>query len=228
MHLITRANHPCLPARRRACGFTLLELLVALSIFAVLTTMAYGGLRSVLDTRAVSQRQATQLAQIQMAFTFMERDIEQAVDRPVRDAYGSAPTKSKPLQGVEKGTPLLELTRAGWRNPSGAPRSNLQRIAYQVKDKRLLRLSWNVLDQAPDSAPQETVLLENVKAAELRFFDKKLAAQRHWPVDNLTAVPPPQNAGQPPQRMPRAIEISVDIDGWGRITRLFRSAGGLL
>ncbi|HLA75554.1 MAG TPA: type II secretion system minor pseudopilin GspJ [Gammaproteobacteria bacterium] len=199
-----------LPARDDS-GFTLLELLVALSIFAVLATMAYGGLRSVLDTRARAQVQTAQLAELQLAFTFIERDLEQILARGIRDSFGDP---QPPIRGVEEGTPLLEFTRNGWRNPAAQARSTLQRVAYRVQEHRLLRSAWPVLDQAQTSKPQDTVLIEKINTAEVRFVDKELAAQRAWPIaersTNVTQV------------LPRAIEFTIDIEGWGRITRLFR------
>jgi general secretion pathway protein J len=95
-------------------------------------------------------------------------------------------------------------------------------VAYTVKDQRLVRYTWGVLDRAPNSEPQQSVLLENVKAVQVQFFDLqngKFTAQRHWP--RLTGG----NTGAGANPLPRAIELTLDVEGWGRITRLFRIAG---
>ena len=202
--------------RGRMHGFTLLELLVALAIFAVLSVLAYGGLRNVLDTRAHVAVEAGRLTALQTAFSLMERDIEQTFARSVRDNYGDA---RPALMGGSAGsaTSLLELTRAGYRNPAARARSQLQRVAYQLQEGRLLRLTWQVLDRAPNSEPQQSELLTDVTAAEVLFYDQNLTPQRVWPLPDTGSVAP--------QTLPRAVEVSVEITGWGRVTRLFRVPG---
>ncbi|MEO5573336.1 MAG: type II secretion system minor pseudopilin GspJ [Gammaproteobacteria bacterium] len=198
-----------------AAGFTLLELLVALSIFAVLAAMSYGGLRSVLDTRERTERQAAQLAELQFAFSILQRDIEQTLTRKIRDNFGEV---REPLVAEQEGEQLVEFTRTGWRNPAGQVRSNLQRVAYAVIDEQLVRSSWNVLDRAQNSEPQVSVLMQGVKGAALQFIDKDFNAQDHWPMFS-------RNTSQQ-QVLPTAIEVTLDVAGWGRMTRLFRIVDG--
>jgi general secretion pathway protein J len=196
---------------RHTRGFTLIELLVALLIFAIFAAIAYGGLDQVLTAKARTTRESERLADLQTAFTWIARDIEQAVDRPIRDAYGD------PAEAMIGGGTSLELTRAGWRNPAGLTRSNLQRVAYTLDDGRLRRGYWRVLDRAPDSEAHESVLLNDVQEMELRFLDEQGQWQPAWPVTNAAGDVVP---------MPRAVELSLEIDGWGRITRLFQIPDG--
>jgi len=202
--------HSSYYAKRPARGFTLLELLVALSIFALIGALAYSGLSGVLETRKQAQHKAEQLAALQLAFFFIERDLEQASTRGVRDILGDA----QPALRVNQDK-TLELTRGGWRNPGAVARSHLQRVAYQLKEGALLRLTWPVLDQAQNSAPREAVLLSGVKTFEARFYDQALAVQSGWPASAGNARP-----------LPRAVEISIEPEGFGRVTRLFRVADG--
>ena len=74
---------------RKQVGFTLLELLVAIAIFVVMSAMAYGGLSSVLESRKLTDGVTKRIAAIQMTVNFIQRDIEQALDRRVRDEFGS-------------------------------------------------------------------------------------------------------------------------------------------
>lgn len=198
----------------RQRGFTLLELVVAIAIFGLMSVMAYGGLNSVLNTRDHADRQADRLAEVQKAFTIIGRDIEQTLNRPVRDNYG---TEMLPLLGSGDGAILLELSRSGRRNPMGQLRSSLQRVAYRLAEKELRRQSWAVLDRSVDSEPQGSRLLTRVKAVELRFMDKGQQWQPQWP--SVSAAP-----GAAPT-LPRAVEITLDLEDWGRLSRIFEVAG---
>lgn len=197
--------------RRPARGFTLLELLVALAIFAVLGVAAYAGLDVVLDAKDRIETKAEQLGRLQMLFVLMGRDIEQTVDRRVRDNYGD------PLPGMIGTDTALEFTRAGWRNPAGLKRSQLQRVAYGLKDETLTRASWDVLDRAQDSEPHTATLLADVSGLEIRYLDRAGEWRFDWPPGSAAQA---TTAAQ----LPRAIEITLDVKGWGKIVRLYRVA----
>ncbi len=198
----------------RQAGFTLLELLVALGIFALLAAMSYSGLNSVMTAKAVTTQHAERLSQLQMAFLWLGRDIEQAANRSIRNEYAEV---RPAMLGVETGRYQLELTRTGWRNPAGRTRSNLQRVAYGLRDGNLLRVYWNVLDRAQDTEPLESVLLEGVDKLELRFLNDKNTWQNSWPSSQL--------GGKASVTPPRAVEVTLETESEGRITRLFRVPG---
>ncbi len=190
-------------------GFTLLELLVALTLFALISIMAYSGLNTILTVHAHVDQQATQLAQLQIAFTGLRRDLEQAIDRPIRDEYGD---RQPAIQGSYD---HLELTRSGWRNPAQRPRSTLQRVAYHVEDNKLWRAYWEVLDRSQDSRPFQVELLTDITQFKLRYLDDQLQWHEQWPPLATTSV-----TNQLPI-LPKAIEVTFTLSDWGKLTRLF-------
>lgn len=203
---------------KKHCGFTLLELLVAIGIFALLAAMAYGGLNLILKEREATDKHAARLAQLQRTFLWLGRDIEQTLNRPIRDEYGD---KQPALTGVEVGRYQLELTRAGWRNPAGRTRSNLQRVAYGIQDEKLVRAYWNVLDRAQDSQPLETELLDGVIRMELRFLTLQTGNKKEW----VDSWPSSELGIQSSVDPPHAVEVTLETEAEGRITRLFRVPG---
>lgn len=201
-------------SRRYPSGFTLIELLVALAIFSVLAIMAYGGLDTVLQVRSDTDKAAVRLQQVQKSFMWLKRDSEQAILRSIRGEYGE---RQAAFQSAEQGTYRLELTRGGYRNPAQLARSSLQRIAYSIEDESLFRLSWPYLDRVQDSQPFASKLLEDVKAIHFRFLDIEKQWHSNWP---------PLNSEEGAvEQLPLAIEVTLDLNDWGRLTRLFLMAG---
>jgi len=204
-------------AHRRASaaspGFTLIELLVALAIFAILAVMAYGGLDVVLKARDRAEVEAQRIADLQMTFTLMERDVEQAINRPVRDEFGDA-------EAAMRGTSsAIEFTRAGWRNPAGLPRSEMQRVGYDLDGHDLRRISYGTLDRAPGTEPRDTTVIGDVEEFDIRYMAPTGEWVPYWP---MTAT-----SGQTSPGLPLAIEVTVETKQWGKITRLFRTPGGV-
>ncbi len=194
-------------------GFTLIELLVAMALFSVVALMAYGGLDTVLQARKLGDEHAMKLAALQTSFAILERDIEQAVNRPIRDNYGDV----QPAMIGNNNT--LEFTRNGRRNPGNFSRSHLQRITYGVEDEQLMRASWQMLDRAQDSDSAAGPLFNGVEKIEFSYLDDQMKWQNEWPVRNLT------QKDAPAPGLPRAIELIIESDEWGEIRRMFRVAG---
>ena len=184
-----------------------------MAIFAIMAAIAYSGLNNVLLARAQTDVHSTQLHQLQGAMTWLERDIEQIVDRGVRSEYGEL---MPPVIGNDFEGYLLELTHGGWRNPANQPRSHLQRVAYAVRDEQLVRVYWRVLDRAEDSKTYENILLDGVKGVEIRYLGQDDEWHTSWP-DKLPGV-----AAEKLPPLPRAIEVNVETKQFGKITRLFR------
>ena len=190
-------------------GFTLLEMLVAVAIFAILAVVAHSGLNSVLLTQARVEESARALTELQQAYRWLQRDLEQVVARPVRDELGG---EQLALQAGSRYGVMLALTRGGWRNPAGQDRSTLMRVAYRLDDETLVRHQWLVLDRAQDSEPLDRELLEGVESLELRWLDSDGDWQPQWPPPNV-----PEDAG-----LPRAAEVILRLADRGELRWLFR------
>ncbi|HEB55877.1 MAG TPA: type II secretion system protein GspJ [Gammaproteobacteria bacterium] len=219
-------------ANRLNNGFTLLELLVAMSIFALLSIMAYAGLSTVLKTRSILEQNMDRLAELQKSVLFISRDLSQIVNRGIRDQYGDyQPALSASALNLGLDAPIIEFTHTGYSNPLGIKRSNLQRVAYHLKDNILYRDSWQVLDRAQDSRPYKARLCDKVESIGFRYMDKKGQWYTQWPpADNNTnniqpSAPKTGLATASTSRLPQAVEFSIKLSDWGKITRLLQLPG---
>ncbi len=203
------------PARQS--GFTLVELLVALFITAILFAMGYGALSQALNNRKEVDEQAARLNAVQQALRVMEQDFELMQPRPVRDQLGSGYENAVTLSE----TGLLTFTRGGWANPAGLPRSELQRVSYLLRDGKLIRRDLPVLDATPAVPYEERELLDQVEALSFRYMDGGMVWQKTWPTQILL-IGPPQDLLR---ARPIAIEVTLQLKDWGKLLRVFEIAG---
>ena len=197
---------------RRQRGFTLVELMVAVGIFALLSAMAFQGLRAVMEAREGIVEQTERLKQVQQAMAVLERDFQQAVARGIRDPFGD-PRDAMLSDDIAD----LEFTRAGRSNPLGTVRSEMERVGYRIEDEVLVRLHWGVLDQQVEPPRNSTEVLDRVSDMQLRYLDRDREWREIWPP-----------AGQPrgTELLPLAVEITLELEDLGELVRLFRLADG--
>jgi general secretion pathway protein J len=198
--------------KRRVLGFTLLELLVAMAIFAVLAVMAYGGLNSVIRQRERNDVAMLRLKQLQQTMAIMTRDFAQLAPRPVRDQLGGLHCA---LSAGPDNVPPIEFTRGGWTNPLGVIRSTQQRVAYALEDGTLVRYTWPELDRAVQTQPQKQMLLPEVSSIAVQYLDASGAFQDQWP---------PINTRLTPEQLPHAVTLKLVLKDWGEMSRIVEVA----
>ncbi len=196
-------------------GFTLIEVLVALAVFGVMSMLAYAALGSTLSNADYLTERMERLQSVQRTIRYLSSDLMQAAPRPVRSDLGDSyvPAVSSSLSSDF----ALELTHGGWSNPAGLPRSTLQRVAYRIEEDQLLRYHWGVLDRTYSNEPIVTVLLENVESLYFRYYDGTGEISEVWP-------PQLQQGGEGMRLRPRAVEIVLTLPDQGEITRLLEIA----
>lgn len=189
--------------RESEAGFTLIEFLVALAIFALISVAGVMLLRSGSDTQIAVKKRLEEMALSHRLANSLEGDLAQAIARPVRDQSGQ-PIPAFTQEEASVPGALFGFVRAGWSNFDSAPRAGLQRVAYVLEGGALKRLSWPMLD---GSAPTEAaVLLEDVTSATVEFRDDTGAWRDDWTAADADALPRAvalniNLAGKPAQRM---------------------------
>jgi general secretion pathway protein J len=194
-------------------AFTLVEMLVVVGILGFIGIasfdMASMGVRV---KRALVDQEKVMFDSIRL-WQWIERDMEQLVDRTVRDELGEYEFS---LQ-LEDGE--LNFTKTGWINPLGLNRSELQRVRYQYdEDEALLkRTFWRVLDKEQDvvSVVQE---FEGVSSFSINIMDTEVEWTDSWPPVSDGALPGEEESIVD---MPWVIQINMATKGLGLVSRMF-------
>jgi len=200
---------------KRQQAFTLIEVLVAMAIFAVLAAFSYGTLSQTLLSAEILSARMDRLQALQRTMRLLTDDLQQLAPRPVRDVLGD---NLRPAldTGFQSGF-ALELTRSGWSNPVVLPRGTQQRAAYRIEDGELIRFHWYTLDRTLNNEPVSVTLLDGVEAMQLRFVMGTDDYSDQWPPLNR-----PGALGA--RQRPRAVEVTLLLEEEGEIRRLIEVA----
>lgn len=199
---------------KRGNGFTLIEMLVAVFLLAVLGAAGFTMLFQMNNTREAIFKQADRLTELQRTFYWMTEDFSQVADRPVRSSVDERiPSVLFSLQGDS----LIQLSRSGWTNPArevSPARSDMQRVSYSLEEDKLIRSYWYHLDTLEDAPTKRRQLLEKVEDLNLRFLDRTGSWHDSWP---------PLDLEEP--GLPAAVEVRFTLEDLGPINRLFALPG---
>jgi general secretion pathway protein J len=191
-------------SRRRNSAFTLVELLVALAIFALIAGFAYRGLQSMLDSREAMQKETRKWRDIALFVGRIERDFSAVIALPASGGVNRrmAPvTQAVPALGVS-GVALIRSGSVLQENVLAAP----QRIAWRLNGNTIERLTWSSVDASPREEPSVVPILTSVSGLELRFLDTNGEWRRNW---NGSPTP-----------VPAAIEVTLKLASGESIVRL--------
>lgn len=203
----------------RSAGFTLLEVLLAMAITALVAIMAYAGLNTAINAASRHGEMVQRLGEVQTALGWIVRDLRQSVDRSITDARGEV--RPAMIGGNEDSEELLELTHSGWDNPRGQRRSTLQRVHYRLDaDHNLWRDHWLVLDRIDDEDHlQQIKLLSGVQSFKVQFLNGQSSNAKQAPLGGEWIEQWPVNKGDT-EKMPLAVQFDIEIDGIGVIHRV--------
>ena len=206
-------NKAQLIARAEQQGFSLLELLIAIAIFSVVSLASFTIFDTVLRGDENSKIRSDRQNELQRAFLLMERDFTQIAKRSMR-VNGEAPSNSF-LQTSDDSfladEQAIAFVRNGWTNPGLLlPRSDMQRVAYRVVDETLQRLHYNFVDAVVGQEPKIRPLISQVTNLTFEFYDGS-KWQDKWSGSTL----------------PQAIAIEIETEVYGLIRRQFLVAGDL-
>lgn len=205
-------------------GFTLIELVIAIGIFAVLSVIVSISLRGVIDAKASQDERAAQYSALQLTYALLSRDFAQAIDRGNTNATGGGSFIGE--RDARTNSLLVAFTRAGVINPQLIePRSTLARVSYQLTGNNFVRLHWPTLDN--NNTPIQQVLLTDVVNVSMRYFDSRGETFDNWAMSSEQDLEMVLNAvGEGLQIvLPAAVEVQIQLLGGEQYTWIFALPG---
>lgn len=149
------------PPPRREAGFTLVEMLVALSIFALLASAGVGLLRSSVDLQGVVDAKLDEGSDIERLHGLFSGDVGQAIARP---EVGVGEARQPSFEGTAG---EMRFVRAGWSNLDQSPRSSLQQVTWRLGPGGVERTGSIQLDGGGGDTP--AVLARKASRLSLRY-----------------------------------------------------------
>lgn len=193
----------------REDGFTLVELLVSLVIFAVLSAAGVSLLQMSARSQAAVGERLEEVAAWRRISSLIASDLSAAVPRTTREVAGTL----RPAfvgNAVNDGPLLVGFVRSGWSNLDQAARASLQKVDYRFEQGRLERVAYPALDGAEPEVP--AVLADNIERFSIRYRARD-GWRSQW--EALGAEP-----------MPSAIEITIGQAGRADVRQLFLVGAG--
>lgn len=194
----------------RQPGLTLIELVVAVALLALIISMAYRGLDSVSRGNERNLAEGDRWQGLALLFERIASDVAQPARRPVRaGADNAAPLPEwwgrlpGDVSGVDPAAAQLEFTR---KSPQGRDEV---RLGYRLNDDKVELLLWPILDRAPASGPEVYVLLEGVGSLRFRHLDSSGAWQDIWPIAGSRDA------------LPRALAVEITLKDGVTLRRTF-------
>lgn len=171
---------------RGVTGFTLVEMMVALLVFSLLSVAGVLLLRSAVDTNEAAGENLSQMADMQRLVSLMEADFSQTIPRTYRDQDGNRKPAMIDENQNDDGV-FLSFVRGGHSNVNGKARSSLQRVEYRLNENQIERVTYDSTDGGDASAP--AVLVDVVDDVRLRFRGKTGIWVSRWQSERLNDLP---------------------------------------
>ncbi|WP_041521852.1 type II secretion system minor pseudopilin GspJ [Gilvimarinus agarilyticus] len=150
-------------SRQTQAGFTLIEVVIALAITAVIMTFSFQAFTTAERSATASAEVMARINELDRTWQILGQDLRNilspvnasedpnvpgGIRRPFRGASVYDNTSGEQL--------VLQFTRDNWLNPMNRPRSDLQQVVYRMKDGTLWR----------DYRPERNLVIEDWLFAE--------------------------------------------------------------
>lgn len=205
---------------RNVSGFTLIEVMIAILIMAMIAVMTSQSFTVAISSSEATQEAIDRMAKVDRVWVLFETDLRNAIPAMPRVS------RDKPIPPVfiePSDDYRLTILRAGYANPLKLPRTEMVRVGYRFEDSVLWRDTWiNIAENDEREAKPQIVMegLEDIFIKALPDNNRASVAagpwHERWP-----------QSGQPPSKLPAAIEITLVTEDFGEIKRVYSLLPGI-
>jgi general secretion pathway protein J len=174
------------PASAHRHGFTLIEVLLALAIVAVIALLGYRALSALSQSETRLTAEATRWRTLDLFFARLEGDLRQAMPRPARLGEARAPAWVGTADALGNGA--LEFSRAG-PEFTLEPGSAGQRLAYRFNNGTIEVLYWAGYDRPREAQPAAYPLVSDVARFRLSYLASSGTWAEAWPLAREADLP---------------------------------------
>lgn len=193
----------------RPQGFTLLEVLISLAIFAILALITAQALKVAFRTKEVLFKQNAELTQLEMSFALLSSDITQTTARPV---LGNDLRLFPAFIGQPGYIEFSRSDKAIVTNTTKEP--PFVRIAYLCKNNKLIRRRFNQLDSIDREQFLDQTILEGLSVCRFSYLNSTLDVLPLW-------RPGAIKQNQQTEPLPKAVRVAIEHPYWGNMVNLF-------
>ncbi len=198
---------------KKVKGFTLIEVMVAIGIIAVIATVSFETLSIAIDAGDASEVSIKRIGRIDRAWILIENDLKHAVGHPRKSSYGN---KLKAFEAPYDRAHIFQLFRAGRGNPLNLPRTELARVGYRFEEEVLWRDLWIDPGNVEAEPTTSTKILDDIEEIEVHMLPwtanevsiNGRGWSEKWPVPKA-------------EDLPAAVRIRITLKDRGEITRMF-------
>lgn len=191
------------PAYKQA-AFTLVEVLVAIAIFAILSALGWKVFDYLIKVKERNVVKEQKLGELQSAYQQVQRDTLQII--PLTANVGGQLEPALSLSNSAD-NPRLVMSKAGVSDPLQQGLSPYERIEYRydAQAKKLYRLKYENLNISNSVQPKSSVLLNHVDQYQVTVLNPDEMAQ--WPDPTIDF-----SNKQLLQTLPKGLRIRFTID----------------
>lgn len=159
-------------AQQKDAGFTLVEVLISLFIFALLSAGTTGVMIQTFAAKDRLNIASAELSDIAAFRAILRSDMNALTLRPMRDGLGGTETFLVTTRNPAEPASILTFSRLGRRNPAGAPRGQVERVRYVFRDGQFIRESLVHENPAQRDDWNGRVLLDGLEDVEVTYRNR--------------------------------------------------------